>query len=212
VTFVAPLPPVYLAADGESSRMLTIEVLDVNGNFVLAGTEVGFHTDLGQIDGSALTADGVYGSVAQAELRSEVLPRDYSYSVPDDGIGGIACVEGFAGLAGSSCDTLDVIFTTSIAHRNNSRINIDADVNVNTTVPFEVEVRDRPGNPLSGHLLAVSVTGGGSVTPTGTTDVWGTAGLLFTAPGTDTSCVITVIDNDPTYGGMILTATVSITD
>lgn len=213
VTFIAPTPPIHLVADGEDNCLLTVEVLDINGNYVVADTEVGFRTDFGEIDEAALTADGVYGSVAQAELVSEVLGADHSYSVPDDGIGAIAQVEAFAGLAGASSDLLEVIFLTGSAYRGNSRIDVETSVAVSTAVPFEIEVKDRYGNPLGGHVFSLAVTGGASVSPTATSDSWGLAGATFTAPATDTTCVITAVDQDPGYGSaMILMQTVTITD
>jgi hypothetical protein len=211
VTFVSPAPPVTLMADGDDEVRVMVEVLDINGNFVLGGTGVEFYTTLGQIDETAVTADGVAGSIARATLRSETLGRDYAYSVPDNGIGGTATVVGSAGLGGAYSDELAVDFLTGPAYRLNSRIEIDNEVAVGGTLSFEVLIQDRYSNPLGGHALQISATGGGVVTPTATTDTWGAAsGLLFTAPASDTTCVITVTDTDPGYGGITLTETVAV--
>ncbi len=211
VEFIAPAPPAYLPADGESELRVTVEVLDQNANFVLAGTRVEFESTHGIIDESAVTADGVYGSIARATLRSATLGRDASWTTPDDGIGAIAYVSASAGLGGAASDALAVAFTTSAAYRANSRIEIEASVPASSAVPFEVLVRDRFGNPLGGHALQLSVSGGGTVTASGTTDAWGTAGpLIFTAPPSDTTCVITAVDADPTYGGLTLSTQVSV--
>lgn len=209
--FVSPTPPVTIPADGESELQVMVEVLDVNGNFVVGGTQIEFRTSQGTIDESATTADGVYGSLAEADLRSETLDRDFSWSVPDDGIGAVAQVTARAGLGGGVSDVLEVAFGTGPAYRGNSRIDLATSVPAGSATPFEILVRDRYGNPLGGHVIGLSVTGGGSVTASGTTDAWGTAGpLVFSAPAVDTTCVITAIDNDPSYGGMTLSTTVTV--
>ncbi|MBD3237493.1 MAG: hypothetical protein GF330_12375 [Candidatus Eisenbacteria bacterium] len=213
VTFVAPAPPVYLVADGEDQCLVTVEVLDVNDNYVVEGTEVGFRIDHGEVDETALTSDGVYGSVAQANVTSEVLGADHSYSVPDDGIGALAQLEAFAGLGGAVGDVLEVTLLTGTANRNNSLIAVETSVPVSTTIPFDIEVKDRYGNPLGGHVFSLSASGGASVSPSATSDSWGIASALFTAPASDTTCVITAVDEDPEYGGgMMLMETVAITD
>lgn len=211
IEFVAPTPPVAIPADGESEVQVTVEVLDANGNFVLSGTSVGFRATQGSIEESATTSDGVYGSIAQANLRSDTLDRDFSWSVPDDGIGAWVRVTAEAGLGGAVSDALEVAFGTGSAYRGNSRIDLSSSVTPGSATPFEIQVRDRYGNPLGGHVIELSVSGGGSVTATGTTDTWGTAGpLVFTAPASDTTCVITAVDTDPGYGGLTLTSPVTV--
>lgn len=210
VTFVSPQPPVSLMADGESELRVMVEVLDVNDNFVLAGTIVEFMTTLGEIDESATTADGVYGSLARATLRSETLGRDYSYSVPDDGVGGTALVTASAGLGGAWNDALAVDFLTGPAYRANSRIEVENEVTPGGSLFFEVLIQDRYGNPLSGHQLALTSSGGGAVTPSALTDTWGVANAVFTAPASDTTCVISVHDQDPGYGGITLSETIAV--
>jgi hypothetical protein len=211
VEFFAPAPPINLLANGASEVDLWVEVLDINQNYVVAGTIVEFRTPLGVIDDNSQTSDGVYGSVAGATLRSVTLGQDYSWSVPDDGIGAVVSVSAMAGLAGAASDGVEVNFLTGAAYRHNSRIEAETSVPVGTSVPFEVLIADRYGNPLGGHVLAVSASGGASVTASGTTDAWGSAyPLMFTAPANDTTCVITVVDTDPGYGGITLTKTVTV--
>jgi len=211
VEFISPTPPVTIPADGESELPVMVEVLDVNSNFVLDGTVIEFRTTQGTIEETATTADGVYGSVAEGNLRSDTLDRDFSWSVPDDGIGARVQVTARAGLGGGVSDALEVGFGTGPAYRGNSRIELETTVTPGSATPFEILVRDRYGNPLGGHVIGLSVTGGGSVTASGTTDAWGTAGpLVFTAPAADTTCVITAVDNDPSYGGMTLSTTVTV--
>jgi hypothetical protein len=211
VEFLSPQPPVSLPADGESEVDVLAQVLDLNRNFVVAGTTVEFSATHGTIEETATTADGVGGSLAEATLRSATLSRDLSWSVPDDGIGAWVTVRARAGLGGAAQDALEVAFTTGPAYRGNSRIDMPTSVTPGSVTPFEVLVRDRVGNPLGGHVLSLGVSGGGGVTPSGTTDAWGTAGsLLFTAPASDTTCVITVTDDDPGFGGLRLSATVTV--
>jgi len=212
VEFVSPSPPISLLADGGNHVDLWAEVLDTNGNYVVAGTIVEFRTPLGVIDDNAQTADGIYGSVARGTLRSETLGQDYSWSVPDDGIGAVVSVTAAAGLGGAASDVIEVNFLTGPAYRHNSRIEVETTVPVGTSVPFEVLIADRYGNPLGGHVLEISASGGATVTPSGTTDSWGSAyPVIFTAPAADTTCVITVVDTDPGYGGITLSATVEVT-
>ncbi len=202
VRFLSPAPPVSLLANGQSEVKFWVEVLDINDNFVVEGTRVDWSTDFGEVDESSLTSDGVSGSVASAVLKSALLEQDFSYSVPDDGVGARARLNAETGLAGGVADQMEVAFRTGSAYRGNSRIEVEETIPTGSSVPFEVLIKDRYGNPLGGHALSLSVSGGGSVTPQATTDSWGSAyPLTFTAPASDTTCVITVIDNDPGFGG-----------
>ncbi|MBU1702023.1 MAG: hypothetical protein KJ970_19620 [Candidatus Eisenbacteria bacterium] len=51
VTFIYPVPPVNIMADGEAEIDLMVEVLDINNNFVLGGTSVEFRADIGTVGG-----------------------------------------------------------------------------------------------------------------------------------------------------------------
>ena len=209
VTFLTPAPPPAPAptlwADGESELQMWVEVLDVNDNFVLAGTRVEWRTDVGMVTESSTTADGVYGSVATSDYLSEVLDEDYSWTNPDDGIGAVAHVTAAAGLAGGANDLLEIYLLTSNAARSKSSIEFESTtVSLGASVPFEVIVKDRFGNPLGGHQLAIAVTDG-TVTATAITDRWGTAGnLYFNAPDVEGTVYLTVTDMDPGYGGITL--------
>jgi len=211
VRFISPAPPVSLMANGTSEVEFWVEVLDVNDNYVVSGTRVEWSAEFGQIDDASETADGVYGSVASATLQSATLEEDFSWTVPDDGIGAWVAVSARAGLAGTVSDGLNVAFRTGPAYRGNSRIEIEETVPAGSSTPFEVLIADRYGNPLGGHVLSLSASAGGTVTASGTTDSWGSVyPLTFTAPAADTTCVITVVDGDPGYGGLTLSARVTV--
>jgi len=209
VTFVSPAPPPAPAptlwADGESELPLWVEVLDINDNFVLDGTNVEFLTDIGEVTPSGQTADGVYGSLARSEFRSAILREDHSWSSPDDGIGAIAHVTAAVGLGGAASDLLEIHLLTGAAHRSNSSIDFEStSMAPGASVPFEVIIKDRFGNPLGGHQLSLEVTEG-SVTASAITDRWGMASnLYFHAPGAETKVYLTVTDEDPGYGGLTL--------
>ncbi len=209
VTFVTPPPPPAPAptlwADGESELDMWVEVLDVNDNFVLAGTNVQFRTDVGEVTESATTADGVYGSLAQSTFSSATLDEDLSWTSPDDGIGAIAHVTASAGLGGAAADLLEVYLLTGNAYRSNSSIDFEStSISLGASVPFEVTIKDRFGNALGGHQLQIAVTEG-TVTASAITDRWGMAGnLYFNAPNDTTKVYLTVTDTDPGYGGITL--------
>ncbi|MBU1701006.1 MAG: Ig-like domain-containing protein, partial [Candidatus Eisenbacteria bacterium] len=210
VTFVSPWPPVNLIADGESEIDLMVEVLDINDNFVLGGTSVEFRTDIGTVGGTGTTADGCGGSIATDTYKSEVLDGDYSYSIPDNGIGAIATVTAKAGLGGWAAAYLNINLLTSSANKDASNLDIDTDVAAGSMNSFSVKIRDRFGNPLGGHSLAFTATDG-TVTPgTAVTDMWGEASGLFTAPNDSTSVTLQVQDNDPNYGGIVFTEGITV--
>lgn len=209
VTFVTPPPPPAPAptlwADGESELSMWVEVLDINDNFVLAGTRVEFETDVGEVQESATTADGIYGSLARSKFTSTTLDEDLSWTSPDDGIGAIAHVSGASGLGGAAADLLEIYLLTGNAYRANSEISFEStSVGLGASVPFEVTIKDRFGNALGGHQLELSVTEG-TVTASAITDRWGMAGnLYFNAPNDTTKVYLTVTDTDPGYGGITL--------
>jgi hypothetical protein len=211
VTFVSPVPPVGVAADGESEIEIMVEVLDVNDNYVVGGTEVEFKTDVGTVGGSGTTADGCYGSLASDVFKSEVLQGDFSYSIPDNGIGAVANVTVQAGLGGAVADALQIQLFTASASRNTSQMDIDGEVAVSGVAAMTVTIKDRYGNPLGGHVLDVDVIGGGSFAPPSiTTDMWGEASGLFHAPSDTSTVTIQVTDTDPGYGGLVMTKSVNV--
>ncbi len=204
--------PPSLEADGKDKGKIFVEVLDVNGHYVVGGTEVKFETTQGTISGSATTEDGVHASIAEAEITSEILDKDYSLTTPDDGIGAVAAVTARSGLLGGASATVNINFRTTSASSENSSIDIPATVDISSQNAFSVNIEDYYGNPLGGHQLNVSSQGGGSVAPpSGTTNEYGVAsGFIFTAPPDSGKVSIIVEDADPGYGGITLSKTVEV--
>ena len=204
VTFVSPTPPVLLAADGDSEFEFWVEVLDINDNYVLAGTEIRFRAEFGTVPSSGYTEDGIAGSFAGGDYQSTTLDYDASWTTPDDGIGAVDYVVAGGGLTGGINDALEVRLLTGSAYSKNCDIDIDSSTPRNSAIAFEVVIKDRNGNPLGGHSLSLAASKG-LVTDTAITNLWGTASnLTFVAPGDSGDVVITVTDNDPTYGGVTL--------
>ncbi len=201
--------PASLPADAESKGDVVVEVLDVNGNYVVDGTQVEMETDFGTCPSGA-TDDGINASVFETELLSQILKRDYSPVSPDDGIGAVSNLTAKSGFASA---TVQVNFLTGFAYYKNCLIDIVGSVMYGTTEPLTVVIKDRAGNPLGGHSLSATVTSG-SITgsPSITTEYGESAGLFYTA-STDTtikSATISVTDNDPRGGGMVLTKKVTL--
>jgi hypothetical protein len=152
------------------------------------------------------------GSIAQGDFTSEVLDRDYSVTTPDDGLGGIAVVRAGSGLGGGVADTLPILLTTSYAYRKNCELDIETSAPAGATLPFEVVIKDRSGNPLGGHELTITSSRGSVVPATALTDSYGSATASFLPALTDSgTVVITAIDNDPNYGGVTLSKSVTVT-
>jgi hypothetical protein len=78
---------------------------------------------------------------------------------------------------------------------------------------FTITVKDAWGNPLGGHRLTITATGGG-ITAGGVTDSYGVVGgLSFVAPAAPTTVYVEVRDMDPARSGnMILRKAVTIAD
>ncbi len=141
-----------------------------------------------------------------------VLDKDYSLFTPDDGIGAVAAVTARSGLLGGASATVNINFRTTSASSDNSSIDIPATVDIGSQNAFSVNIKDYYGNPLGGHQLSVSSQGGGSVSPSsGTTNEYGVAsGFIFHAPSDSGKVSIIAQDNDPGYGGIILSKTVEV--
>lgn len=206
VTFLSY--PSSLLADAESKGDVVVEVLDVNGNFVVNGTSVKMETDFGTSPSGA-TSDGINASVFETELLSQILKRDYSPVSPDDGIGAVSNLTAKSGFASA---TVQVNFLTGFAYYKNCSVDIAASVMYGTTEPFTVLIKDRAGNPLGGHSLSATASSGTIIGSPRITNGYGeSSGFFFTAP-TDTtikSAIISVTDNDP-RGGMVLTKKVGL--
>jgi hypothetical protein len=209
-TFLLPTQsPVSVYADGRSEILMRVEVLDVNGLFVLP-VDVEFRATYGDVPQSVRTEDGCHASYAEGDYRALTLERDDSYTVPDDGIGANDVVTASGGF-GPYGDSFQVRLLTGNAAASRSAIDLE-------TLPpsaqsyFTVTVKDGWGNPLGGHALALTATQG-TVTSEGLTDSYGIAGgLSFIAPDSTGTVYVEVRDLDPNHGGnMILRKSISIT-
>jgi hypothetical protein len=201
--------PLSLLADGTSKGDVIVRVVDLNGNFVVGGTNVSMETDFGNC-ASGTTQDGIYTSIFETELVSQTLTRDYSPVSPDDGIG---AVSNLTAKADRSSATVQVDFLTGLAYYKNCQVDINGTVVYGGREPFTVLIKDRAGNPLGGHSLSATVSSGTiSGSPSITNGYGESSGLFFNAPADTTikSATISVTDNDPRGGGMVLTKKVSL--
>ncbi len=207
--FVVPVGLVSMPADGKSTMPLEVSVLDGNGLFMHKGTEVDYAALYGQVSGQTTTVDGCNASISKATYTAMPLTQDYSYTIPDDGIGGTDIITATAGLGGATA-TVHVRLLTGAASGTNSSFDL-GNVPPSSLTFFMVLVEDAFGNRLGGHRLSISATGG-TVDTTGVTDGYGIAGgLKYVAPAADGQVIVQVRDRDPGYGGdMILRKTITI--
>ncbi|KPK98840.1 MAG: hypothetical protein AMJ90_09800 [candidate division Zixibacteria bacterium SM23_73_2] len=202
--------PTSILANGKDKGDVLVRVLDLNQNLVVGGTPVEMETNFGLI-ASGFTEDGICASLFETELISAVLDMDYSPVSPDDGIGALATVEARSGWA---ANWVTVSFLTGAAYSKNCGIDMPGEIQYGSSVPIEVNIEDRYGNPLGGHQLQASSFGLGCsiIGATQTTDAYGVAdGFTFvaTADTTVKSATITMIDQDP-RGGIVLSKKVSL--
>ena len=213
--FVAPADSlVSLNADGATELPLRIEVLDFNGLFVLPA-DVELTATYGKVGSIKKSDDGCNASIAKAIYTAPVLARDFSYTPADssdDGIGGIDSVPVSAGF-GPEGDLLRVQLLTGPASALKSVLDLPTSMRPGDLTFFTITVKDAWGNPLGGHRLMITATGGG-ITAGGVTDSYGVVGgLSFIAPAAPTTVHVEVRDMDPARSGnMILRKTVTIAD
>jgi hypothetical protein len=209
--------PTSLYADGKDKGKVYVEVLDGNGIFVQEGEKVKFEFwPEGEI-GDAETSDGCIASVAVSELTSAVLSKDYSYSIPDDGIGAIGSLTATAGVGGGFSHSVPVQLLTGTSYPEQSEIKIAGKVAPGSSEPIIAVIKDRFGNPLGGHLLTAEPSIGWVSVDDDTTDVdsvytdeYGECGTLrYYAPDSVGNAYITVTDRDP-RGGVIVTKKIKI--
>jgi len=201
--------PASLSADGVDKGDVIVEVLDGNGNFVVNGTQVEMETDFGTCPSGA-TEDGINASLFETELTSQVLDRDYSPVSPDDGIGAVSYL---TAKSGGVKDTVQVNFLTDLAYQKNCNLDIEGSVVYGGRAAINVEIKDRYGNPLGGHILTTSATQGTITNSTDTTNAFGESWkMVFNAPA-DTSIkssTITITDQDPRGSWIILNKKVTL--
>lgn len=204
--------PDTLVASGDSLSRVVIEVLDINGVFMDTDSPIDLRADFGTIP-PGLINDGCHSSTYVGYYNSEVLDQDYSYTIPDDGVGTIATITANAGGTDGFFGVAKVVLITGRADSRSSTVDVVPAVHYGAFVPVEVDIKDFDGNPLGGHLIEITVQilpcgSGGTITGSPQyTDKYGVAsGFIFTAVPVSACNIayITVRDLDPKYGGLIL--------
>jgi len=206
--------PLSLLADGVSKGDVMVEVLDVNGNFVVSQTSVTMKTTFGSVLSGA-TRDGCYASLYETELLSQVLQQDYSVPNPyeDDGVGAVNVLTAKSGFVATS---VNVNFLTGTTYSKNCDIDIESTIPHGFAVPVVVVIKDRYGNPLGGHHIVPDHTNtfGGTLTGDAYTNAFGeAAGFTFTASsdlGVEKG-LVSFCDQDP-RGGVCIAKKVEISD
>ncbi|MGB2982138.1 MAG: hypothetical protein WBC77_12935, partial [Candidatus Zixiibacteriota bacterium] len=167
--------PEWLWADGVHKGWVRVEVLDINGNFVLDHTPVEMTTNFGSIT-SGYTSDGRYASIYDTELLSQVLAQDYSmtYDNRDDSVGVVNVLTAKSGVVSNS---VNVDFITGYTYRANCEIFVVSPVPRGATVPVEIIIKDAYGIPLGGHRIVgdQAHTAGGTIVGSDYTNKFGQA-------------------------------------
>lgn len=205
--------PDTLLADNKDKGEVVIDVRDGNGVYVDDGTIVEVDADIGTI-GDGVARDGCNSSVYVGEYVAGILDRDYIVTIPDDGIGAIATISarsgGYFGFNGS----VEVVIRTGAAYSKTSIVDVPSSMVYGSTAPIEVQIKDRWGNPLGGHLIQVTCNSGGTVTGSPRyTDAYGVAsGFEFFATSNQSfsEALIVVSDLDPNFGGISFSKKVSL--
>ncbi len=213
-TVAVVMLPQQLPADGKAEATYWADVRDLNGNFVVEGTEVDARALFGSASGGA-TEDGCDTSTFEGGYHSSILDQDYSVTgEDDDGIGGIDTITVRSGLAAGS-----VVCTLLTSYTFGDQSNLE----MQTTsipygangIPFHVIIKDRHGNPLADHTMTATATAGAVAAGTEVqeTDTFGEArGFRYNAPADSTGgkmAIITVSDGDLRGRGLTLSTTVT---
>lgn len=215
------MSPQTLLANGSTKATIWSDVRDVNGNFVIDGTQVKNKALYGAV-GTGGTKDGCHASIFEDTYTAPVLEQDYSMTGGvDNGIGAIDVITSRSGFVGQS--VVCTLLTSSSFYAKSSIALNSSTIPYNATgVPIRVIIKDRYGNPLGDHTLSANISAGTMVGGTGTqkTNTFGEAfGFLFNAPAApppdstgkipNTPALITVTDTDPLGGGLVLTTKIT---
>jgi adhesin/invasin len=191
--------PASIAASSDAKAKLVLEVLDVNGNFVVEVTPVDMFTDFGSVT-SSITADGCHYSLCEVDFVSTAPREDHSPVSPDDGIVAVANVVARSGMIWA---TWPINLLSGPAYFRNSTMDYFGEMVVGATVPVEVTIKDRNDIPLGGHVVSLTATAGSVSGSPAVTDRYGIATFSYTAPA-DTSVAqsayLTATDSDPRGG------------
>ena len=191
--------PSSLVAASDEKGPVVVAVYDVNHNYVIGNTPVDFEAQFGQI-GNGATVDGCHGSIFQTKYTAQQLKKDYSPTSPDDGIGAVSHVTVRAGGMGGVSTGFNTMFLTTATYIKNSAIDIEAEIEPGSVVPFSITIKDRGNNPLGGHILTVFANGGTITGASYVTNEYGEVNLFYTAPSAVGAYVMTVTDTDPRGG------------
>ncbi len=209
--------PTSINADGKTTKGFYLEVRDLNGNYVLGGTEIDLEAYYLAVSSGAVQ-DGCIASRVKSFITSIVLDYDYSTDEfaptrQDDGIGAIETIS--ANFQSIVNEPISCSLLTGPAYRDNCELSLDKNsADYGERVYFSVTIKDRWTNPLGDHQLLASANNGATITNGGTkyTDPYGIANYSVNLPdstGGATSVTVTVVDNDP-RGGLTLTEVISI--
>jgi hypothetical protein len=150
--------PPFIVANGGVS-VVTAVVIEPVGTFVPDGTEVFFFTDLGTIEGSRQTKDGV--------ARVNFVAGTLSGTATISAISGGAATGG-DGATGSGTGSASV--TVAIGSSRPSTVLVTADppgMRSNSASRLQANVFDDNGNPVSSVPVIFSISGGTAQTPAG---------------------------------------------
>lgn len=202
--------PSSMPADDFTKRNITVQGLDLNGNYVEDGNTIEADARILGVEGGVLS-DGCFGATMRTTLTSNTLTMDESTpGGNDDGIGAVDQVTFWSPNGGTI--SYNVNLTTGTAYRILCELQGQATAFPTEVVALWAIIRDRYGNPLGDHTLTMSATQGTVQNPVQETNAFGEAnGFIWTAPDSNTAVTITVVDSDP-LGNVTLTQGVVVQD
>ncbi len=188
--------PASIVGDGTSKFSVTVTGLDLNGNFVEAGTEMRAGANILGVSASNLE-DGCGTASMRSEITSKTLTFDASTpGGNDDGIGTTDEITYWSPGGGSNSYSIQI--TTGVANKGNSKWDAPENAILGEIVDITVTINDRFGNPLGDHTLVLAATAGTVSNGTQETDGYGEAtGFRWTAPGAAANVSLTITDTDP---------------
>jgi len=198
-----------LLADGEANFSVWVNAVDLNGNFVVDGTEFWAEANYLTVSGGSFE-NGCQSAIDRVKITSSKLEVDYSVtSANDDGVGAVDWVTYWA-EGGASVSRICSLLTGN-AYSGTSSITGPTTAQPGELIRLSAKIADRWGNPLADHTLNMTANDGVVTGGTQETDAYGEAGgFQWTAPALDGDYNITVTDTDPRGGGLIMTMKVTV--
>ncbi|MFH2034930.1 MAG: hypothetical protein ABIJ45_00890 [Candidatus Zixiibacteriota bacterium] len=208
-TMVFDVFPTSIPADNKSKRYMVVSAYDLNDHYITDLAPVKLSGDFINFTDRE-NCDGCYCSNVSANMVAGILDEDYSMTGGDDnGIGAVVIVT--ARYPGWASVSQAVNITTGAAYSNNCSITVNGSAAAGETLPITVLIMDRAGNPLGDHSITVTASGGVVTAGSQSTNSYGEAfGFTWTAPGAPGDYTIVASDLDPGYGGITLTASVTV--